>query len=103
MEALGTAPPLGTKAEINVTIDDLGAAMGAPTRPQAEGSYPPETDGLPEGNSSHPQPSNQVDDCMKYTQPPSKFNEKKTQIVMLSSSFFCSLFIIQSICFLLLV
>lgn len=68
MEALGTAPTLGTNAEINATIKDLGAAMGAPTRPQVEGSYLLETDGLPEGDSSHPRPCNQVDGCMKCRQ-----------------------------------
>lgn len=40
---------LRTIAKINATINHLGAAVGTPTRSQAEGSYPLETDGLPEG------------------------------------------------------
>lgn len=68
MEALRTVSPLGTNAEINATIKDLGAAMGAPTRSQTEGSYCLETDYLPVGDSSHPRPSTQVDDCVKCKQ-----------------------------------
>ena len=42
--------------------------MGAPTRSQTEGSYCLETDYLPVGDSSHPRPSTQVDDCVKCKQ-----------------------------------